>query len=398
LLATACGSKKPPGESLCVAMIPPPAACNMTCAPGPGAPNSCPAGFHCTADGKCDISCTQTGGECGTGFECTADGSCTLDGVDAGVIVDAADCPAVHLTAKKVTPVVELLLDQSGSMNDPYPNMGDPSRWEALRKSLIDPTNGVVKKLDGSVIFGAALYSNKSHDDGTGKQVGNAPCPTLTKKPRAINNFAPIQQLLGANPDEDTPTAESIDAIVADFAANPPADPNAPKIIVLATDGLPDTCADADPPAGRQAAANATSVAAAKRAYAAGIRLFFLFIGNDAAGDHPKQMANAGAGKDPLTGDEKPFLATDPAGLTSAFNTIIGGVVSCDLKLSGSVSQADAPNGIVKLNGTALVYTTDWTLDPDGLTIHLVGGACTMLKAAANPTVDAEFPCGTIIF
>ena len=72
--------------------------------------------------------------------------------------------------------------------------------------------------------------------------------------------------------------------------------------------------------------------------------------------------------------------------------------MSCELKLSGSVSAADAPNGIVKLNGTTLVYNTDWTLDPDGLTLRLVGGACTTLKAAANPTVDAEFPCGTIIF
>jgi hypothetical protein len=399
LLATACGSKKTPGDSLCVAMVPPPAACNMACDPNT-ASNACPSGFHCNPDSTCDISCTQTGGECGVGFMCTADGSCISDGTGSGgPIIDAPDCPAVHFTAKKTTPVVELLLDQSASMNDAYPNMGDPSRWEALRKALIDPTNGVVKKLAGSVIFGAALYSSKSHDDGSGRQIGNAGCPVLTKKPRAINNFAAVDQLLKAEPDEDTPTAESIDNIVQDFRDNPPTDPMAPKIIVLATDGLPDTCADADPPnATRQNAASAASVAAAQRAYTAGVKLFFLFIGNDAAGDHPKQMANAGAGKDPLTGDAQPFLATDPATLTKAFNDIIGGVVSCDLTLSGPVNQTDGPNGVVTLNGTDLVYNTDWTLDPDGLTLHLKGAACDMLKASANPTVNATFPCGAIIF
>jgi hypothetical protein len=404
LLATACGSKKTPGESLCVAMVPPPAACNTACDPNM-ASSGCPSGFHCTPDSKCDVSCTQSGGECGTGFMCTADGSCISDGTGSGgPIIDAPDCPAVHFTAKKTTPVVELLLDQSASMNDAYPNMGDPSRWEALRKALIDPTNGVVKKLAGSVIFGAALYSNKSAPTGPGgQQVGIAPCPTLTEKPRALNNFTAIDQLLKADPVEDTPTAESIDKIVQGFHDNPPADPAAPKIILLATDGLPDTCADADPPTdpnnqGRQNAASAASVAAAQRAYAAGIKLFFLFIGNDAAGNHPKQMANAGVGKDPLTGDAEPFLATNPATLTKAFNDIIGGVVSCDLTLSGPVNQTDGPNGMVTLNGMDLVYNTDWTLDPDGLTLHLKGTACDMLKASANPTVNATFPCGAIIF
>lgn len=394
MLATACGTKKTPGESLCVAMVPPPAACSTTCDPALGSPNACPGGFHCTADGKCDISCTQTGNECGTGFMCTAAGSCISDGVDAGVIIDAPACPAVHLTAKKVVPTVALLLDQSGSMTQTYPdpkNPNDPRRWDALRKALIDPTNGVVKKLQGSVAFGATLYS--------GPDAGG--CPVLTpnvQKPRVINNFATIDQLLKAEPAQNTPTAPSIDALIADFAAHPPAQ-GSPPIIVLATDGLPDTCEDRNPTKGAaQDAANATSVAAAQRAYAAGIRLFFLFIGGEDAGTHPKQMANAGAGKDPVTGDEVPFIATNPAALTAAFNTIIGGVVSCELKLSGSVSAADAPNGIVKLNGTTLVYNTDWTLDPDGLTLRLVGGACTTLKAAANPTVDAEFPCGTIIF
>ena len=393
LLTVACGHKS--FESLCANQVPPPTACNTACDPSPAAQNACPAGYHCSADGKCDTLCTPTGNQCGNDYACTSDGFCMSNGKGSGDPPIDTSCPAVHVAATPTTPTVELLLDQSGSMTATY---GNTDRWNALRKALIDPTTGVVATLASKVVFGATLYSNKSQADATGTQVGIAPCPTLTSRPRALNNFTAIQQLLqGANPIEDTPTPESIDAIRASFAAKPPA-PGSPPIIVLATDGLPDTCADADPPTqARQDAANAASVLAAQKAYMAGIKLFFLFVGDDAAGTHPQQMANAGAGLDPVTGKAAFYVATNPAQLTAAFNAIVGGVLSCDLKLNGQVGADDAPSGTVTVNGTTLTYGTDWTLDPDGITIHLLGNACTMLKATAAATVDASFPCGTVI-
>src|SRR5262249_30175580 len=66
LLAAACGTK--PFESLCKAEVPPPAACNTACNPMPGAQNSCPGGYHCSGDGKCDLQCTTSGNECGNGY------------------------------------------------------------------------------------------------------------------------------------------------------------------------------------------------------------------------------------------------------------------------------------------------------------------------------------------
>jgi hypothetical protein len=387
LLTSACGSKK--FDSLCANQVPPPAACNTPCDPAPGAPSACESGYHCSPDGKCDTFCTPGGGQCGEGYECTSDGFCVSDGNGSDdPIIDAADCPAVHVTATKKIPTVQLLLDQSGSMTAAYG--GGLNRWEALRKSLVDPTNGVVKKLEGQVVFGATLYS--------GRDPAGTVCPELTSKPRALNNFTAIQQLLQANPITNTPTAASIDAVVRDFAANPPAAGSVP-IILLATDGLPDTC-DVKNPGNQQEqdAANLTSIQAAQRAYAAGIKLFFLFIGDDSAGDHPQKMANAGAGMDVNTGNAKFYVATNPNALTAAFNDIVGGVVSCDLKLTGQVSAGDAPMGTVTINnGTPLKYGDDWNLDADGLTLHILGGACTTLKNTTNAKVDAVFPCGTII-
>ena len=139
------------------------------------------------------------------------------------------------------------------------------------------------------------------------------------------------------------------------------------------------------------------SVAAAQRAFTAGIKLFFLFIGNDVAGNHPQEMANAGAGLNPVSGRAPFFVATNPTELTQAFSTIIGGVVSCDLRLDSALDPADGPNGVVTIDGRTLTFGTDWNLDRDGITIHILGNACTMLKAATNPVVDAAFPCGTII-
>jgi hypothetical protein len=393
LLLVGCGDKT--FESLCTAQVPPPAACATECSPS--AANNCPGGFHCATDGKCDLFCTQAGNECGEGYSCTADGFCSKNGGGgSGSAEPDASCPALHFTPSRTTPTVELLLDESSSMSASY---GGPTRLEAMRNALVDPTTGVVTKLANQVIFGVSLYT------GT----GSAPptCPTLTRQARAINNLAPIRSLLNmATPKSNTPTAASIDAVVATFAADPPP-ASSPKIIVLATDGLPDTCADQNPPQQtdptkpldpRQLAANATSVEAAKRAFAAGIRLYFLFIGDATqARNHPQEMANAGAGLDVTTGRAPFFIATSPADLTNAFNTIVGGVVSCDLRLDSQLDPGDAPNGVVTINDQKLNYPADWTLDNDGITIHILGNACTMLKAATNPVVDAAFPCGTII-
>jgi hypothetical protein len=373
ILTAACGGPKTFG-SVCDDPSAPD-ACNQTCDPAPGASSSCPAGFYCSEDGKCDAECTQSGGQCGAGYTCTANGRCEMDATNNPSGPDAS-CPAVNFTAKAVTPSISLLIDRSGSMAEP---IGNTNRYSAIRTSLVDPTNGVITKLQNKAYFGASLYSTDS------------PCPRLYSVPRAINNAPAIANLINSQaPQGNTPTGPSIDQAVAAFATAPPP-PGSPPIIVLATDGLPNECNSNDTTVGQ-----AKSITAAKAAYAAGIKLFILAVGNGINDAHLQGMANAGAGVQAGQPNAPFYVSNTPQDLTNAFNQIIGGVISCDLMINGNVEPSQAAGGQVVLNGMQLMYGTDWTL-VGGNTIRLLGAACDTLKNSTNPVVTASFPCGTVI-
>lgn len=373
VLTAACGGPKQFG-SVCDDPSAP-EACDQACDPTPGAATSCPGGFYCSEDGKCDAECTQTGGQCGDGYTCTPNGRCEQDPQNNPSGPDAS-CPAVNFTAKAVTPSIQLLIDRSGSMADP---IGNTTRYNAIRTSLVDQTNGVITKLQQKAYFGASLYSTDS------------PCPRLYSVGRAIGNRDNIANLINSqSPQGNTPTGPSIDQAVAGFASQPPP-AGSPPIIVLATDGLPNECNSNDTTAGQ-----AKSITAAKAAYAAGIKLFILAVGNGINDAHLQAMANAGAGVQTGMPNAPYYISNTPQDLTNAFNSIIGGVISCDLMINGNVDPAQAAGGTVILNGNPLMYGTDWVL-VGGNTIRLQGMACDTLKSSTNPVVTASFPCGTVI-
>ena len=240
---------------------------------------------------------------------------------------------------------------------------------------------GIVTKLQASVYFGAAMFPSDM-------------CPGVFSTPRALNNHDNIANLIAAHgPSGNTPTAQAIDAVVTDFMQNP-SPKGSPPVILLSTDGLPNTCADNSV----TAQSRADTVTAAKNAFSKGVRLFLLVVGNEIDAQFKQQLANAGQGVVAGQPDATAYTATDPASLAAAFQSIIGGVLSCDLQLSGQVDPTEGQNGTVTLNNMTLNYGTDWTLDPNGLIIHLLGNACTTLKNSQNPVVDATFACGAIIF
>jgi len=376
-------------ESLCTTQVPPPAACQTTCDPTAGAAVSCPSGFHCATGGKCDSVCTPGGTECGTGFTCTADGFCkdpsSSGSPDAGGTVGGSDpdaaCIDLKFTTTRVIPSIQLLIDRSGSMADGFDGNAasktNPQKFATEVTALVGAA-GVVTQLEASVYFGASMYTGPT-------------CGTLFSVPRALSNTTNIAALLNDpahKPAGNTPTAESIDAAVADFQANPPP-AGSPPVIVLATDGLPNTCDSSDV----NDASKAATVTAAANAFKAKFPLYVLAVGNGFDSDltFKQALTDAGQGIQNAT----TYSATNTDSLTKAFQDIIRGVVSCDLNVTnGTINSDDAASGTVTVDGTKLTYMTDWTLDASGKIIHVIGAACTALKNSANPVVEATFPCG----
>lgn len=356
------------------------ASCGKPCTSN----SSCGIGYHCTAENVCDAECTQGGTECGSGRFCDSNGFCQVGSGPA----DSGVCPSIEVRVDAVIPTVQLLIDHSGTMAF---NFGGEPRVDAVREALLD-NDGVVDQLQSQVRFGATLYTG---DDG------RDPCPTLTAVAPALDNLptidARLRPLLTEDTvGEDTPTGESLLAVAEAFPA-PQA--NDRRIIVLATDGEPDSCAIPDPPAGSvgEQQTRALSEEAAKRVFEDfGIEVYVLSVGQDAALAHLQRVANAGVGKAFDAADAAPvYVANDKEELIDAFNEIIGGARDCSFAINGTVT--DPEGGTVTLDGTQLDYGTDWDVINDGKTLRLLGDACTSYLDGDATDVGAEFTCDSII-
>jgi hypothetical protein len=76
----------------------PPAECEQSCDPAPGAAKTCAAGFHCSTDGKCQQFCVPGSTTCGDGLFCSDDGRC-LSTPCQGLQCQQVTCPAGGTTS-----------------------------------------------------------------------------------------------------------------------------------------------------------------------------------------------------------------------------------------------------------------------------------------------------------
>ena len=288
-------------------------------------------------------------------------------------------CGEVDVQVEPVTPTIVLLVDQSGSMTSDFQGV---DRWDAIYETLMDPDDGVVAMLEGLVRFGLTLYTSEDGYDG-------GECPMLTSVGPALNNRDAIDGVFApANPVDETPTGESLEAVAIELAAF---DEEGPKAIVLATDGEPDTCEQPNPQEGQP-----ESLAAAELAYSMGITTFVISVGNEVGADHLQEMANVGVGKPPDDPNPAPYYqALNADELVAAFDEIIGTFVSCQLTINGEVDLAKACEGTVVLDGEVLECGVDWEVT-DPTTLDLLGEACETLKDGDPHDVAASWPCGVV--
>jgi len=335
------------------------------------------------------LALTLSAVACGVAEEPTADAqgfdepTCADCGDDDIVITDLGEprgessvCATVQIDYEPVTPTVVLLIDQSGSMTDSYDG---GSRWDVLYDSLMNEDTGVVKALDGEVRFGLSLFTSyNGNEDG-------AVCPVLTEVESTLGNHEAIDAIYGdAEPQDETPTGEALVVVAENLAELEAA---GPKVVILATDGEPDTCAHPNPQEGQQVA-----VAAAQGAYAQGITTFVLGVGDDVGAEHLQDMANAGQG---LALDaETPASFYRPESkeqLLETFGDIIQGQRDCVIPLDAEIDADIAETGTVTLDGETLEYGSEWKLNGNQH-IELVGDACNTVMTGDHE-VSGEFFC-----
>jgi hypothetical protein len=296
---------------------------------------------------------------------------------------ETGECANVSVMLERIPPTVVLLVDQSFSMTFDF---GDASRWDALYDTLFDPTSGVIPQFASQVRFGLTLYTATL----TLMAPGEPPeCPRLRSTAPAIDNAQALAAIVeGQRPLGDTPTGESLEAVARDLAA---LDAEGLKVIVLATDGEPDTCAQPMPDEGQP-----ESLAAAELAFSLGLRTYIVSVGEDVSQDHLQQMANVGIGKPPDDPMPAPFYqALDAEALSRAFAEIVGAVVSCEFEIDGVVDLERACEGEVLLNGQPLSCEDDWTLNGNS-TLQLTGEACERLRGVGEQVISATWPCDVV--
>ena len=277
-------------------------------------------------------------------------------------------CPELDEVLVPQVPTFQLVVDQSGSMDDPFG--GGMTRWEAMREALVGG-EGVVATLQSQIRFGISLYRN---------EMGAGTCPGVQELAPQLDAQDEITTLLEMQmPGGDTPTGESLTEITASLLAD---DWEGEKVLVLSTDGEPDSCEVPDPMTMAEIdEARMLAIDAVRNAYDEGIRTFVISVGDEVGEDHLQDLANAGVGNGPGDPDATFWIADDTMGLIDAFNEVIAGIRPCEFTLDMTLTMQVASTCTVTVNGEAVPF-----MDPDGWTrsaedeIELQGAACEAIQ------------------
>lgn len=313
----------------------------------------------CVDDGLGQKLCPEAHGETD---ETAADEVGTDNDADETGEGDGFDCPVAEVSLTPQTPTIQLLVDRSGSMDEDF---GGVSRWVAVGDTLLDPDVGAVAPLQDQIRFGLALYDNPDNEPL---------CPRVESTAPALASLGDMNALYAsAMPEGDTPTGAALTEVAMSLASDP--EPGE-KVIVLATDGEPDTCEQPNPDEGQ-----AEAVAAATMAHTLGVRTVIVSVGTGISADHLQDMANAGAGVEPGDPDAVYHQALDQASLLDAFSQIIAGVRECTVELDIPLVPEAVDHCQVTINGEPVPHDemNGWRLDGPQL-VELVGEACDAIQ------------------
>ncbi|MBC7172854.1 MAG: hypothetical protein H5U40_10520, partial [Polyangiaceae bacterium] len=431
--------------------------CTADCVLGDG---NCGSGQTCRpTDGRCVPSGSGGGGAGGSdgGDECQ----------NLSVVAEPVEPYIVFVLDRSGSMTAEYPPD--ASTNCGAAGVNCDSRWDAMRNVLVGDGNGplppgVIEQFQGVANIAVVQYTGlgDTHDGTPTTGDFHAIWPLLIETPAAINNLSAIAadfrpQGSGNPPGSgDTPTGESLwvtlchlgpvvdtnadgvpddrigcdsytDETLVPMSLRPaletaptllpaPAsrDLAAPIILVLATDGEPDSSVNPDPSSnsadGRTA--RRMTIDAVEEARLAGIPTYVVSVTlSTELNKHLEHVAcQGGTGPTPAdapyTSLDEPVCTTPaPAsgpGLIEAYNSdalraamvddIIGPSIPCDFQLQSRVAAntvaAARAQGMVTIDGAPVSLASGgagdgWWLEDDGLTFRLLGTACDTFRA--NP-------------
>ncbi|MEZ4288567.1 MAG: hypothetical protein R3A47_10585 [Polyangiales bacterium] len=169
------------------------------------APSGC--GVECTGDSDCSTEtfclemscnafCVEGANDCSSNQQCMRGRCVTMNtGGTSGTGATGGSCPSVDVNVDRVVPNIMLIVDRSGSMSYDFQGRSQnnnqfvaPSRWDALKAGLFDPTTGVLPELDAIARFGLTAYWYTSDN--------NVSCPSLQAEPIALNNATTIAEFI----------------------------------------------------------------------------------------------------------------------------------------------------------------------------------------------------------
>ncbi len=313
-------------------------------------------------------------------------------------------CATATKTADAVPPVMEMVIDISGSMGQPAPGGG--TKWSVTRDAL----GQAITAMPDTNALGMTLYPDTN---GFGSCINaQQEVPIAALGPTGSTQRQTVQSTLqGANPQGGTPTHDAYLFGLNQLVASPlPGN----KFMILITDGAP-TYSLGCKGNGQSPVDNTALIGQVTNATNGGVRTFVIGSpGSETARTDLSKMATAGQTALPGCSDTGPsychFDMTTSTNLAQSLNdalaTISGAALSCTYDIPPPPSGQTLDPGKVNVEytpsgGSSQDIVQDptcgngWKYSTDGKQIILCGPACDMVKNDPNGTINIVFGCNT---